>query len=297
MGPSSRPTVARRSGFTLIEVVVVMLIFAVVIAMASVITRGIVGAQKRSLSATRVAGIETALIQFVQQQKRLPCPANGTLASSANNAGLEMRDGGGNCTGNQQDGVVPWRSLGLTETDATDAWDRRLTYRVGPSLANNNGMDMSWCDPAGGKAPAVPGVGEACAAGCTSANLVLCTPPSSFLPGKGLQVRDVPIAPAAQQILMDPAAVPHTGAAYVVISHGESGGGGYLNTGTLATSTVGDGTEELKNYASLPYTVAVTYYVDNALIEMADATHFDDLVLRPSLLSVINKAGLGPRSH
>ena len=91
--------------------------------------------------------------------------------------------------------------------------------------------------------------------------------------------------------------VPHTGAAYVVISHGESGGGGYLNSGVLAVSSVGDGTEEQKNYASLPYAGVATYYVDNALVETADATHFDDVVLRPSVLAVINKAGLGPRAH
>ena len=96
---------------------------------------------------------------------------------------------------------------------------------------------------------------------------------------------------------MDPNAVPHTGAAYVVISAGESGGGGYLSSGTLASSTVGDGTEEMKNYASLPYTTAVTYYVDSALTETADATHFDDWVSRPSVLAVITKAGLGPRAH
>jgi prepilin-type N-terminal cleavage/methylation domain-containing protein len=281
----------RATGFTLIEVVVVMLIFAVVIAMASVITRGIVAAQKRSLTATRVAAIETALAQFVQQQKRLPCPANGTLVSSANNAGVEARAGGA-CTGNQQDGVVPWRTLGLTETDATDAWDRRLTYRVGAALVADNGMDMSQCDPAGSEPPTAPAAGRACTSPCVGTNLLGCTPPSAFLPQKGLEVRDI-----AGNVTMNPAGVPHTGAAYVVISHGESGGGGYFNTGILATSTVGDGTEEQKNYASLPYAGVATYYVDNALIETADTTHFDDIVLRPSVLAVINKAGLGPRAH
>ena len=289
----------RTAGFTLIEVVVVMLIFAVVIAMASVITRGIVAAQKRSLTATRVAGLETAFAQFVMQQKRLPCPANGTLASSNNSAGVEMRAAGA-CTVNQQDGVVPWRTLGIAETDATDAWDRRLTYRVGPSLAADNGMDMSQCDPAG--TGAATGAAFLCQAGCVSTNLAACTSPANFLTanntagsGKGLPVRDI-----AGNVTMQPnpaAGVPHTGAAYVVISHGESGGGGYLNTGILATSTVGDGTEEQKNYASLPYTAGVTYYVDNALVETADTTHFDDVVLRPSVLAVINKAALGPRAH
>jgi hypothetical protein len=96
---------------------------------------------------------------------------------------------------------------------------------------------------------------------------------------------------------MDPAANPHTGAAYVVISPGESGGGGYLNSGQLSTSSVGDGTEELKNYASLPYAGVATYYVDDALSEVVGPTHFDDVVLRPTVLSVANKAGLGPRAH
>ena len=295
MGPVMGPLLSRdRSrGFTLIEVVVVMLIFAVVIAMATVITRGIMSAQKRSLSANRVAAIETALVQFVMQQKRLPCPADGTLASSANNAGVEMRDGGGNCTGNQQNGVVPWRTLGLTENDATDAWDRRLTYRVFPSFANNNGMDMSSCDPAGSEtAPPAAAAPRACNPACAAGALNSCTRPVDFLTTRGLQVRDT-----AGNVTMDPAANPHTGAAYVVISHGESGGGGYLGSGTLAASAVGDGTEEMKNYASLPYAGVATYYVDNALVETLDNTHFDDVVLRPSVLAVINKAGLGPRAH
>ena len=287
MGSSYRLRPRTTAGFTLIEVVVVMLIFAVVIAMATVITRGIASAQKRSLTATRIAGIESALAQFVMQQKRLPCPANGTLLSSANNAGVEMRAGNA-CTGNQQDGVVPWRTLGITETDATDAWERRLTYRVGPTLAADNGMDMSQCDPAG-TGPA--GAGQSCTA-CVGTNLAACTPPTTFLTNKGLQVQD-----AAGNVTMDPAANPHTGAAYVVVSHGESGGGGYLNSGVLGVSTVGDGLAEQRNYASLPYAGVATFYVDNALVETLDATHFDDVVLRPSVLAVINKAALGPRAH
>lgn len=97
---------------------------------------------------------------------------------------------------------------------------------------------------------------------------------------------------------MNPGGIPPTGAAYVVISHGKTGGGAYLNTGTLSASTVVDGTQEMKNYASLPLVVGVTYYVDDALNETSGtATHFDDVVSRPALLAVINKAGLGPRSH
>jgi prepilin-type N-terminal cleavage/methylation domain-containing protein len=278
----------RHSGFTLVEIVVVMLIVAVLIAMAAALTRGVAAAQKRSLTATRIAGVDTALVLFVQQQRRLPCPADGTKASSANGAGLEEVTGG-NCSNNQQDGVVPWRTLGITETDATDGWDRRLTYRVTPTLATANAMDMSGCDPA---ATDTAGAVTACAAGCTNANLAACTHPKMFVRNRGLEVRDL-----AGAKLMDPAADPYTGAAYVVISPGETGGGGYLYSGTLGVSTSTDGTEEIKNYASLPYTAGVTYYLDNPVVDAAGAGHFDDIVSRHTIISVLNKAGLGPRSH
>jgi prepilin-type N-terminal cleavage/methylation domain-containing protein len=281
---------SRHRGFTLIEIVVVIVIVAILIAMASALTRGVIAGQKRTLTATRMQTVDAALVQFVTQQKRLPCPANGTLASTDPNAGVEMRAAGACNPTNQQNGVVPWRALGLAEIDATDGWDRRLTYRIDPALGANNAMDMSWCDPAGTE----PGAGPAaCNAACTSTALASCTPPARFLNTRGLQVQNV-----AGTVLMNPAiTTPHTGAAYVVVSHGESGGGGYLSGGSLGTSTVGDGTEEQRNYATGTYVGAATYYVDDTLNETVTTAHFDDIVSRPSLLAVITKAGLGPRTH
>ncbi len=282
-----RPSSAPR-GFTLIEIVVVLFILAVVIGMAAAITRAVIGTQKRSLTTTRMATVDTALVQFVMQQKRLPCPADGTVASGVAGAGTEANRTVGGCT-SEQNGVVPWQALGLSETDATDGWDHRLTYRIQPALAADNALDMSGCDPAG----AITGTATAaCAGGCTSATFATCTAPSDFLLNKGLAVHNVGGA-----IVMDPTIAPPTGAGYVVISAGESGGGAYLGSGVLGASTVVDGTEEMKNYASLPYTPLVTYYVDDTLNDNSGATHFDDVVSRPSLLTVINKAGLGPRSH
>src|SRR5687768_4940258 len=156
--------------FTLIEVLIVLLIFGVLIAMAAVITRAVTAAQKRSLSATRMSTVDAAIVQFVMQQKRLPCPSDGTLVASHNNAGIEMRAAGA-CTNNQQHGVVPWRTLGLTEIDTNDGWDRRLSYRTQPGLAADGGMDMSWCDPAGTEAG---GNGVACTTTCTSTTLANC---------------------------------------------------------------------------------------------------------------------------
>ena len=279
-------------GFTLVEIVVVLLIFGIVLAMAAAITRGVVASQKRSLTSTRLATVDAALVQFVMQQRRLPCPADGTKASSNANAGIEgARSAANGCTGNQADGVVPWRALALTEAEVTDGWDRRLTYRVDASLAADAGMDMSGCDPAGtgGSGNANP---QACAAGCTSTNMAGCTAPRYFLSGTGT-ARGLMVKNLAGAVLMDPAVQPgiDTGAAYVVISAGESGGGGYTNNGTLAPSSATDGDEEKKNYANL---ALQPYYVDD--VTNADP-HFDDVVSRPAILSVASKAGVAPRTH
>lgn len=274
--------------------VVVLLVIGVILAMSATITRGIASAQRRSVTTTRLATIDAAIVNFVAQQKRMPCPADGTLASSNANAGTEgARNVGTGCT-SLTNSVVPWRALALTEAEITDGWERRITYRVQPMLAADSGMDMSWCDPAGTEA--IAAAPKTCNPACVSTNLLLCTPPSNFLAGtasgRGLQVKNI-----AGTLLMSPTANPHTGAAYVIISHGESGGGAYINTGSITATTGTDGTEEQKNYANVAYNAATSYYLDDSTNDVAGTSHFDDLVSRPSVLTVVSKAGLGPRPH
>jgi prepilin-type N-terminal cleavage/methylation domain-containing protein len=287
-------------GFTLIEIVVVLFILGVVVAMAAAVTTALTASQRLSTTTTRMAAIDAAIVQFVMQQRRLPCPADGRIATGAANAGVERRDPGtGQCNvngavGTVQYGVVPWVSLGLSETDATDGWIHRFSYRIPVTLSVDNALDMSLCDPAAYRTPAAfTAVGTApnqtCGA-CTYAAIgTTCTLPLDFLSGKGLTVRNV-----AGITIMNPGGTPSTGAAYVVFSAGSCGGGAYTSNGVLSMSTTTDGTEEAKNYANL---VLGAYYVDDSISDGAGASHFDDLVSRPALLTVINKAGLGPRSH
>ncbi|SRR5258706_1668713 len=277
-------------GFTLVEILVVLIIIGVLLAMAAAITRGVTAGQMRSLTATRLAAVDAALMQYVAVQRRLPCPGNGTLVSTNANAGIEMDRDATGCSvdpaKNQRNGVLPWRDLGLSEVDATDGWNRRFTYRIQPALAATNAMDMSKCDPAGAELAGAPPA--TCNATCVSTSLTSCTQPVQYLTGRGLTIRNV-----AGITLMDSAGV--TGAGYVVISPGESGGGAYLfGSGVLSASITSDGTEEKKNYANL---MLQPYYVDDSLVETAGASHFDDVLSRPSVLTLVNKAGLGPRSH
>jgi prepilin-type N-terminal cleavage/methylation domain-containing protein len=322
-----------QEGFSLIEIAIVLGILALLLTLFTGMSTNLISQHRRELTRTRLANIDTALTLFVSQYKRLPCPADGKLASSDPNAGQENppppalpASQPSNCgANNQKDGVVPWRALGLTASDIEDGWGGRFTYRVGPDLVVNNAMDFSSCDPAGGgPANAVPppiGLLSYCnpagvvllppPANCNAATFPAnCTPPNTALAGaagKGLVVETV-----AGTVIMDPRANPSTGAAYVVISHGADGGGAYNGQGVVQGSGTAAGTKEAMNFPNRTYTLPpplptapTSFLVDdvynggyNVGAGVPDPTyHFDDMVSRPNILTVATRAQLGPRSH
>lgn len=103
----------------------------------------------------------------------------------------------------------------------------------------------------------------------------------------------------------DLATLKSTGAAYVVISHGENREGAYNSEGIpQAFSGADSGTQEELNFASIGYSPtcppspgATCYLVDDFPSYPEGNRHFDDFVLRPSILAVATKAQLGPRAH
>jgi prepilin-type N-terminal cleavage/methylation domain-containing protein len=288
----------RAAGFTLIEIAVVIVVLALLLAMMAGIATAMLGQQRREATRQRLAGVETAIALFVSQNKRLPCPANGTLAGTDANAGAEQITlaatntcSVGGVAGSQQHGVVPWRALGISEQDATDGWGNRFTYRVDPDFVTAPAMNFTYCDPAGTAGAAAFGSPAGyCNSACTTATFPgSCTGPSAATNGQGLEVRNL-----GGTVIMNPA-TPSTGAAYVVISHGENGAGAYNNQGVIQSASGTDsGTEEAKNAANL---ALAAYYVDDFPSYPPGTGHFDDFLLRPSILAVAVKAQLGPRAH
>jgi prepilin-type N-terminal cleavage/methylation domain-containing protein len=303
----------REEGFTLIEIAIVIAVLGLLLTVLIGISASLIAQQRTQTTRTRLTNIDTALTLFVSVNKRLPCPADGQLSASAGGSENATTGPPRTCNGNQQHGVVPWRALGLASTDIEDGWGRRFTYRVGPELVVNDAMDFTACDPAGTSTtvrtspstyciPTGTGVSD-----CNGGNLGFCTPPAIALRSainKGLVVENV-----AGTVIMDPrgsagtcAAEVSTGAAYVVISHGAEGGGGYGPEGVLATSTVTAGTMEAMNFANLVYTAPVcsvapaSFAVDDTL-NAVGTTHFDDYVSRPSILALATRAQVGPRAH
>ncbi|QJR14816.1 hypothetical protein DSM104440_01626 [Usitatibacter palustris] len=293
---------ARASGFTLVEIGVVLIIMGLLLVMLIGITSSMIGNQRRAETRNKLANVETALALFVSKNLRLPCPADGAMTSANANAGLERIDmsappnytcnvGG---AGLQTNGVVPWRSLGLSESDATDGWGARLTYRVAPEFIRQSSMNMTACDPGGssGAVTLVAGTGY-CNAACLTPPFLAsnCTSPANATVTRGLSVRNLS---STLTLIMDPANPSNTGAAYVVISHGENRARGRNSEGILLDAS-GIGTLEANN--ANDQALAGSVYVDDFQVFKADADHFDDFVLRPTILAVAAKAQLGPRAH
>ncbi len=302
---STRPLQGRRNGalraptmrgFSLVEIAVVLIVISVLMVIVAA-PLGAVRAQRATEDTNaKLAALDATIAVYVAQNGRLPCPADGTLDGTANaNAGLEQGGGAAACTlVNQTGGVVPWKTLGVQLADVTDGWGNVFTYRVDESLVRTQAMNFTACSPGGTGAATGVAPNLTCAP-CTSATFpAACTPPATVIAGRGIRVRDV-----GGTLLADPAAAVSTGVAYAVISHGENRNGSYSPQGVLqAGGSPASGTEEARNAANLPNTPAGTFYLVDSPAMFADGvTHFDDIVLRRTILALASKAGLAPRAY
>jgi prepilin-type N-terminal cleavage/methylation domain-containing protein len=277
----------RSSGFTLIELVVVLCIVAILLAMATKIGGGLQAAALRSGTDKKLTELDSAIANFVMVNRRLPCPADGALPSSDPLAGREKRTAG-TCDNNQARGVAPWVTLGVPEFEATDAYGNRITYRVAPALVGDEAMNFTACDPAG--AAGLDGATSSGCKPCTSGAVgapASCTLSSLAFAGKGLEIRKVGMG--AGDVIASPAS--STGAAYLLMSHGENHGGAYGPSGAVQGATEPNGGAEDQNAAT---NALQAFYVDDSTTA---TPHFDDLMVRQPVIGLATRAALAPRLH
>ena len=290
-------------GFTLVEIAIVVIIMGALFVFLMPLSSCILENQKREITRQKLKNIESAMANYVAINKRLPCPADGTIAPGNANAGVEGARTGGDCTNNQISGVVPWVTLGLTQADIQDGWYHLITYRAAFSLTRDNVLDMSFCDTAGTKGvdtSSSTAPGGKCWASCLGSDMTTCTSPQNYLVGKGFDIRNG----SGVNLIMSGSGSSFTGAAYILISHGGNGYGAYDASGSyIAVGTGITGDIEAFNIngpaVSVTNTLPLTAntFRDTEFAEGTAALYFDDHIVRPSVFALIQRAQLGPRSH
>lgn len=206
-------------GFTLVEMAIVMFIMTLALGTGLTLLSAQQDQRKVEDTASRLNDAREALIGFVLAYGRLPCPADPTIVSGTTGAGLETLT----CTtSTSTGGVVPWATLGISETDA---WGRRLTYQVTNNWADStDGTGMASCSVTVGVSFQL----------CSSANMNIL----SVVGGVNL-ASNIPA---------------------VIVSHGINGLGAYLPSGQrilpvpAATTNEGENTNIDGNFVSRPLT-------------------------------------------
>lgn len=241
-----------KGGFTLIELAIVLTILGLLLGGGSMLLKPMMDNNKRNETKARLKVIEDALAVYAANNQDLPCPSNPALGAGAAANGLEATPGSAACTGTTvSSGGVPWRSLGLSESDVLDGWGRRISYAITAQLAVTGATPKPLdCKTNGFSSPL-------------------------FLQGK-LESRGAnnePITPGSAGVNANPAR-----AAYILVSHGENGAGGYLRTGLRMPTTTAS-TTELGNVKAIGVGAAATavFYYEKRVTGDA-ITGFDDIV-------------------
>lgn len=134
--PNSSTT--QQSGFSLVELAIVLIIVAL-------LTSGLLGglSSQRNQADNKDAQrqqelVLDAILGFAMSAGRLPCPADPAISTASGAGSEELQCTPADCSSTDrvcklEHGVIPWRSLGLQETDP---WGNRFTYFVGKEFSN-----------------------------------------------------------------------------------------------------------------------------------------------------------------
>ena len=251
-------------GFTLIEVAILLVIIGLISVGGLTVIRSVVDSQRLDLTANRLDLVEHAIQTYVEVNGCLPCPADGALVSTAANAGLSQGNSvayTSGCAGAQCDisanAVVPWRTLGIAEDQASDGWGNRMRFDVADTADT--------ASPCGLEVWANNGMNR-CTAG---------------YPSGGIDMTD-----------NDGVFGTINGFAYVLLSNGPDRSLAITaNTGT-ATADVFSQTGGALDGQEENFNGDETYAYGDP-IDLSDATHFDDIVRYKTAPIIVQLCGPG----
>lgn len=135
---STRSARHHSAGFSLVEMAIVLAIIALLMAGMLPMLSGQIEQGRRTETRKALAEIQQALIGYAIINSKLPCP---TTTTDPTNANYGLADA--SCVSPAAEGYLPWKTLGVSETDAwgipsnADPAKRGYwRYRVEPAFAS-----------------------------------------------------------------------------------------------------------------------------------------------------------------
>lgn len=123
-----------QKGFSLIELAVVLVVVGFVLGGAGAMVVPYIESYRHKATEAKLEKIADALAVYAQTYYSLPCPANSNPGAEGHGVppGYESSNGFNHvqCQPSRLLGIVPYRLLGLTETDIKDAYGNYITYVV-----------------------------------------------------------------------------------------------------------------------------------------------------------------------
>ena len=262
-----------QAGASGVMIIAVLVLIMVGVVAAYLLSRLSSAGDDRVQTTKSLAAAQAALEQYAGVAMRLPCPADPSA-----NTGDEVPSG---ATCSFPEGTIPWHTIGLRRDDGFDAWGRKISYRVYTgnkgSLTQAGGVSMVECDavePSPGGTTSGGSAGGLCNSNTNP--YLRDTTPDQFLSGKGLTLNDN--------------GVNHTDVAYVLISHGLTGLGGWSASGVqldMPKQDERDNTKDTGPFHIEPFSDPDTGATENG--------HFDDLLAYRTLPELVKRIGLAAR--
>ena len=119
---------------------ILIVVVAVIMLMGAIVLLGsgsfhLIDNQDRTLKTSRRQEfLIRELAAYAQRTNALPCPADPAVDPVTREFGFARSA----CDYRTAEGIVPFRTLNLSERDARDGWGRLMTYRISPVLAHTD---------------------------------------------------------------------------------------------------------------------------------------------------------------